>query len=97
MLKVKHTKDLGFHERLSGTRYLRDVVNYIVDCGLKHRPKLTREVYVVVGEKYGKSWVSVERCIRSTIERCESAEFYGTAGDVIMELVQRVRDGEFDD
>lgn len=95
MLTWRHMKDLGFREGLSGTKYIRDAVNYILSQPDTYDPVLTRDVYVVVGGRYGKTWVQVERCIRHAIERCESAAFSGKTKDVIMELVQRCREGEF--
>lgn len=94
MLTVKHTKALGFREKNSGTVYLREAVNYILGKSPEERPKLMTEVYPAVGEKYGRSVSAIERAIRHTIERSES---YGTNAEVIYELVQRCRDGEFDD
>ena len=95
MLTWKDTKALGFKEGVSGTKYLRDAVNYIVSKPETEPVVLTKDVYVVVGERYGKTWPQVERCIRHAIDSCENAEFYGKPMDVIMELVQRDRDGEF--
>jgi hypothetical protein len=97
MLTGKHTKALGFRERICGTAYLRDAVNYILEESPGERPKLVKEVYPAVAEKYGKRWTAIERAIRHTICKCESAEFWGTNADVIWELVQRCRDGEFDE
>ena len=95
MLTMKHTKALGFRERNSGTTYLRDAVNYILEQPPEERPRLTREVYPAVAEKHGKSVHAIERAIRHTICRSDSDAFYGTNGDVIWELVQRCRDGVF--
>lgn len=95
MLTWRHTKELGFKEGLSGTRYIRDAVNYILSKPETEPVVLTRDVYVVVGRKYGKTWPQVERCVRHAIESCESAEFHGKPLDVIMELVARCREGEF--
>lgn len=96
MLTIKHTKALGFRERNSGTVYLRDAVNYIFCEASEERPKLMYEVYPAVAEKHGKSVSAVERAIRHTICHSDSDEFYGTNGDVIFELVERCRNGEFD-
>ena len=54
MLTWKHTKALGFLERYSGTAYLRDAVNYILEKPPEERPRLISEVYPAVAEKYGK-------------------------------------------
>lgn len=94
MLTWKHTNDLGFREKYTGTMYLREVVNYILEKSPEERPRLVTEVYPAVGEKYGRSGSAVERAIRHTIDR---SEFHGTNADVIYELVQRCRDDEFDD
>lgn len=97
MLTVKHTKELGFREGISGTQYLREAVNYILEQPSEERPWLTKEVYPAVAEKYGKRVSAIERGIRHTIARCDSDEIKGTNGDVIWELVQRCREGEFND
>lgn len=97
MLTVKHTKALGFRERFAGTAHLRDAVNYILEQPPEERPKLTKEVYPAVAEKYGKRASAIERSIRHTIARGDSVDFCGTNADVIFELVQRCRDGEFDE
>lgn len=95
MLTWKDTKALGFKEGISGTKYLRDAVNYIVSKPETEPVVLSTDVYVVVGERYGKTWTQVERCIRHAIDACENDAFYGKSKDIIMELAQRVRDGEF--
>lgn len=95
MLTWKHTKELGFHERMSGTRFIREAVNYILSQPITYTPIFSRDVYAVVGKKYGKTQEQVERCIRHAIAECETSEFFGSNKDVIMELVQRCRDGEF--
>lgn len=93
-MNVKHTKTLGFRERNAGTAYLREAVNYILEQPPEERPKLTKDVYPAVAEKHGKKASAIERGIRHTINR---SEFSGTNADVIFELVERCREGEFDD
>lgn len=95
MLTWRHMKDLGFREGLSGTRYIRAAVNYILSKPETEPVLLTGDVYVEVGKRYGKTWTSVERCVRHAIASCESAEIHGKPLDVIMGLVQRCREGEF--
>lgn len=96
MLTVKHTKKLGFHESVRGTQYIRDIVNYILEKPPEQRPQLTGELYPTVAKKYGKSVSAIEMAIRKAIARCDSDEIKGTSGEVIWELVQRCREGEFD-
>lgn len=81
----------------SGTTYLRDAVNYILAQPPGKRPLLTREVYPAVAKKHHKGVSAIERAIRHTICHSDSDESYGTNGDVIFELVERCRNGEFDD
>lgn len=95
MLTVKHTKALGFREGNKGTRYLRAAVNYILAKPPGEYPLLVAEVYPAVGEEFGVRGGAVEKGIRHAIARSDSDEFYGTNSDVIWELVQRCRDGEF--
>lgn len=95
MLTRKHTKELGFREELRGTAYLRAVVNYILNQPQHPRPKLVQGVYVAVAEEFSVTTGAVEAGIRHTISRCNSDEFRGKTADVIWELVQRCRDGEF--
>ena len=96
MLTVKHTRGLGFREGISGTRYLRDAVNFILEQPPEDRPALTKEVYPAVAKKYGKNVCAIERGIRHTIARSDCPESWGTNSDVIFELAQRCRDGEFE-
>lgn len=91
MLTRKHTQELGFREGLAGTRYLRAAVNYIVPRTGK-RPLLHGEVYPVLADEFGITVSAVEAAIRNTIRQ---SKLPGRTLDVIVELVQRCRDGEF--
>lgn len=95
MLKYEHTKALGFREGLSGTRYLRDAVNYILEQQDGRVPKLMSEVYPAVAKKRCKTTQAVERGIRHTISNCANSEIRGTNLEVIASLVALCREDEF--
>ena len=77
--------------------YLRAVVNYILDQPKNPRPKLVAEVYHAVAEEFCVTVVAIDKGIRYAIAHCNDRSMKGTPADVIWELVQRCREGEFDD
>lgn len=95
MLNTKHMKNLGFRSGLRGTAYLLTVVNYILDQPEHPRLKLVEDVYTPVAEEFGVTKAAIDKGIRYTIAHCDSSESRGKPADVIWELVERCRDGEF--
>lgn len=94
MLKAKHTTEMGLSEKYRGTQMLRCAVNYLVDSEPTEKVRLAEEVYPFVGLMFGVSWKGVEKNIRFALR---AAGYTKHPKTTILELVNRCRDGEFED
>lgn len=69
-----HTKDkiirqFGITSKYKGYRYLLDAIHIAAE-NYDECLKVTKDVYPVIAHKYGVTKVSVERDIRTVIEKC---------------------------
>ena len=69
-----HTKDkiirqFGITSKYKGYRYLLDAIHIAAE-NYDECPKVTKDIYPVIAHKYGVTKVSVERDIRTVIEKC---------------------------
>lgn len=86
--------DLGLKPYLSGFEFLKDIILYLMRND-GNSLGLVKDVYPVLGEKYGIKYFNIERCLRTSIKSAILNHYDNEVCNFVYNLKDKITVGEY--